>query len=171
MSKVALRMKNKKMSKIHLDSSGQMAITAVQAASDLASKGISAQPANPLTVEENKGNPGPLPSERTSLAGTEVSTGGPAERVAPETVPEADKQPAPKDLEQSPAKDSLPVAEATPEPAQPAVTATEPAPHEKVPAATADKVLKTESANLALPSGDASASMSPAAAEAALEEK
>lgn len=173
MSKVPIRMKNKMLSKVHLDSSGNMVISAVKAASDLASKGISAQPAGPMTEAENAGNPNPPPSQSTSLAGTEPSTGAPAERVAPETMPEADKQPAMKDLEQSPSQDSLPVAEATEDAPQPTAGTTAPAPHELHPGATAPNVLKTETAadaTISKAGEDASATMHPTATQAAFNE-
>ncbi len=103
--KTPIRMKNKLTSKIHLDTSGNMVMTSTQAASDAPSKGISAQPAGPMTEEENTGLPG-LPPSQTSTMGNEQPTGAPTERVAPETVPEADKQPAMKDLEAPPSQDS-----------------------------------------------------------------
>lgn len=155
MSKVALRMKNKMLSKVHLDPSGNMVISGLKAASDAASKGISAQPAGPLTMEENAGNPNPPPSSLSSLP-SEPATGAPAERVAPATLPEKDVQPAPKDLSTAPsqlspaakaAEEAMAQAEqelglVTPEATAPAASAPDKAPHEKVPAATSDKVLK-----------------------------
>ena len=149
MAKTPLRMKNKMLTKIHLDGSGAMVLEAVKASSMAASLGVSAQPAGPLEAEANAGNPGPLPSS-LSLP-TEPGTGGPAERTAPATMPEADTQPAEKDLLQSPAKlTPLLTEEATTPLAGPSA----PAPNETVPSATADSVLKTETSNdsLSLPS-------------------
>jgi len=98
-----IRMKNKTLSKIHLDRSGQMVIKAVPATSDSPSKGVSAQPGNPLSEIENKGNRGPMPHEVTVNA-NEPSTGGPATRVAPDTLVEvASNQAAPAPHEKVPA--------------------------------------------------------------------
>lgn len=102
--KTPIRMKQKSVTKVHLGMSGKMEMSAKPVSSDAASKGISAQPANPLTEAENKGNPGPAPSQKTSNT-SEQGTGAPEERVSPGTKPEADKQPAMKDLEQSPSQD------------------------------------------------------------------
>lgn len=173
MSKVVMRMKNKMLSKVHLDSGGAMAITGTKATSDAASKGISAQPAGPLTEAENKGNPGLPPSQVASTKLSEPSTGAPAERVAPDSIPEKDVQPPMKDLSTAPsqlspeakAREEALVAEeealgiVTPDATQPAPSAPAPAPHEKVPSAVADKVLVTESAadaTIAKKDGDAS---------------
>lgn len=101
-----IRMKNKTLSKIHLDAKGQMVVSPVQAASDLASKGISAQPEGPLTEEANLGNPGTPPHTSSSLAGTEVGTGAPAERVdpspkeeLPDVAPEEPEEEVPEEEE------------------------------------------------------------------------
>lgn len=145
MSKVNIRMKNKMLSKVHLDSGGQMVISAVKAASDAASKGISAQPAGPLTEVENKGNPGVPPSQLTAKT-SEPGTGAPAERVAPDALPEKDVQPALRELTDAPSQQT-PLAKGSPvEKVDPVAGTPDLAPHQKVPVATADKVLKNESA-------------------------
>lgn len=142
MAKTTMRMKNKVLSKFHLNGSGAMVLSTQPAASDLVSKGITAQPAGPMTAEENVGLSS-LPPSSTSSTVTEGSTGAPAERVAPETMVEVDKQPEMKELEQAPIQDAQPVAGTQPTPEAPAQT---PATPYKVPVATAESVLKTETA-------------------------
>lgn len=134
MSLVPIRMKNKMLTKIHLDTSGQLALTPVKAASDLASKGISAQPASLLTEMENAGNPNPPPSTLSSTA-PDQSTGAPTERVAPDTLLEVDRQPPMKQLEEAPSQKKLTKEDeallATQLEVQPA-EAPAPAPNEKI---------------------------------------
>lgn len=139
--KVPIRMKNKQVSKIYLNPTGQMAIEGVKSTSDSASKGISAQPAGPLTELENKGNPG-LPPSQTTPNLSEQSTGAPTERVSPEKKPEADKQPGMKELEQAPVQAQAKSTE------QELSTSGSlpPAPHTMHPAATSKNVLQTETA-------------------------
>jgi len=139
--KTPIRMKNKQVSKIYLNSSGQLAMEGKKSTSDSASKGISAQPAGPLTEAENKGNPGLPPSQTTPML-NEQSTGAPTERVAPDMKADVDKQPAMKDLEQAPNQEMKKLEEAQPTDSG----TTPPAPHTLHPAATAPNVLKTETA-------------------------
>ena len=81
-----IRMKSKLMNKIHLDASGSMVIDVVQAASDAASKGVSAQPETSETALETQGLPGGA-SVTEAAATDEQGTGAPLERVAPELLP------------------------------------------------------------------------------------
>lgn len=105
-----IRMKKKMMNKIHLDASGQMAISAIPAASDAASKGVSAQLPNPLTPQETVGLPNGVSVSEQPMT-SEQSTGAPTERMAPDTLLEADRQPPMKQLEEAPSQTKLPPAE------------------------------------------------------------
>lgn len=57
-----MRMKDKKMNKVHLGASGAMEISTIKAELSSASNGTAAQPANPMTPAETKAtNPNPAP--------------------------------------------------------------------------------------------------------------
>lgn len=85
-----IRMKQKKMNKIHLDQSGAQVISVVAAASDAASKGVSAQPANPLTPQETAGVPAVTATAMTGEAGTGKTLQAPAVVASSAGVVEAE---------------------------------------------------------------------------------
>lgn len=140
MSQVSIRMKNKQLTKMALDTSGAFKLSGYKTTSDVASKGLQSQPANPLTTEETTGLHGPLPSQTSSTMTGEAGTTGSTERVAPMTKKEADKQPEMKELESSPSQSVRTAADTSTSP-----TSGTPAkaPHQAVPSATAKNVWKT----------------------------
>lgn len=111
MSKVEIRMKNKQLTKMALGSNGSFKLTGFKAQSDLVSKGITAQPANPLTAEENVGLHSPPPSQTSTANAGEAGTTGNTERVAPMMKKEANRQPGMKELEAPPSQTMQPLAD------------------------------------------------------------
>lgn len=153
MSKVEIRIKNKQLTKMALGPDGTFTLTGFKAQTDLVSKGITAQPANPLTAEENVGLNGPAPSATSTSKAGEPGTTGNTDRLLPQSKLEADKQPELKHLEEAPSQ-SIKTAMEDENKAAPKAPAL--APHQTVPAATSKSVLK-ESGNKNT-SNDASAS-------------
>ena len=75
-------MKDKKLSRIRLNSSGKMVMEAVQAAADAPSKGLSAQPGGPNTAEEEANIQQPeIPTSLTEAAPHEKHPGATADNV------------------------------------------------------------------------------------------
>lgn len=99
-----IRMKKKAMNKIHLGPDGAQVTTVVQASSDAASKGASAQPATLLTPQETTGLPGGT-SVKEAPKSDEESTGntlqGPALEATTAGAVEAMEEPT-TELPESP---------------------------------------------------------------------
>jgi len=72
-----MRIKDKKMNKIHLGPSGAMTISTVPAATDAASKASTAQPTNPLSAQEQKGTAAGPQAAATGEATTGSTLQGP----------------------------------------------------------------------------------------------
>lgn len=86
-----IRMKKKDVTRIHLDTSGNMAMKPTPVSSDAASKGASAQPAGPMTAQETTGLPGGKSIHETPTQ-SEEGTGKVLQPTGPEQQVQATSQ-------------------------------------------------------------------------------
>ena len=112
-----INMKDKKLSRIRLNSSGKMVMEAVQAAADAPSKGLSAQPGGPNTAEEEANIQQPeIPTSLTEAAPHEKHPGVASDKVLQtETAADAEIAKHEADASESVGGDQAPVITATEE--------------------------------------------------------